>query len=179
MILKEYRNRHFMYVYWLHLNIWHFPCCHVCKNIYSDLCQKQVFRARRSHYNSEILWDVRTRPYPWYQLLAHKSPICWWHCYSLKCNIIYMLYSSWYKTHSPGLYSLSGKTSYRQISRSLEAARFNIILIVSLWNSTGISTALLSNSERLKKHKAESRGFENSWNHAIRRLLWPQWASSR
>ena len=41
-------------------------------------------------------------------------------------------------------YSLSGKTSYRQISRSLEAARFNVIIFVSLWNLTGISAALLS-----------------------------------
>ena len=42
-----------------------------------------------------------------------------------------------------GLYSLSGKTSYRQISRSLEAARLCIINIVSLLNLTGISAALL------------------------------------
>ena len=33
-----------------------------------------------------------------------------------------------------GLYSLSGKTSYRHISWSLEAARFDVIIIVSLWN---------------------------------------------
>ena len=42
-----------------------------------------------------------------------------------------------------GLYSLSGKTSYRQISWSLEAARLGVIMIVSLWNLTGISAALL------------------------------------
>ena len=42
-----------------------------------------------------------------------------------------------------GLYSLSGKTSYRQISRSLEAARLGVVLIVSLWNFTGISAAVL------------------------------------
>ena len=36
-----------------------------------------------------------------------------------------------------GLYSLSGKTSYRQISSSLEAARLGVIMIVSLWNLTG------------------------------------------
>ena len=39
-----------------------------------------------------------------------------------------------------GLYSLSGRTSYRKISRSLEAARLD----VSLWNLTGISAVLLS-----------------------------------
>ena len=42
-----------------------------------------------------------------------------------------------------GLYSLSGKTSYRQISWSLEAAILGVIKIVSLWNLTGISAALL------------------------------------
>ena len=33
-----------------------------------------------------------------------------------------------------GLYSLSDKTSYRQVSWSLEAARLDFIMIVSLWN---------------------------------------------
>ena len=42
-----------------------------------------------------------------------------------------------------GLYSLSGKTSYRQISWSLEVAKLGVIMIVSLWNLTGISAALL------------------------------------
>ena len=42
-----------------------------------------------------------------------------------------------------GLYSLSGKTTYRQISRSLEAARLGVIMIVSLRNLTGISAAML------------------------------------
>ena len=42
-----------------------------------------------------------------------------------------------------GLYSLSGKTSYRQISWSLETARLDVIMIVSLWNLAGVSAALL------------------------------------
>ena len=42
-----------------------------------------------------------------------------------------------------GLYSLSGKTSHRQMSRSLEAARLDLIMIVSLRNLTGFSAALL------------------------------------
>ena len=42
-----------------------------------------------------------------------------------------------------GLYSLRGKTSYHQISWSLEAARLDVIMIVSLRNLTGISVALL------------------------------------
>ena len=42
-----------------------------------------------------------------------------------------------------GLYSLSGKTSYRKISRSLEAARFGFKLFQSLWSLAGTSAALL------------------------------------
>ena len=42
-----------------------------------------------------------------------------------------------------GLYSLSGKTSYRKISWSLEAARFGFNLFQSLWNLAGTSAALL------------------------------------
>ena len=42
-----------------------------------------------------------------------------------------------------GLYSLSGKTSYRQISWSLEVARLDVAMVVSLWNLTGTSAALL------------------------------------
>ena len=42
-----------------------------------------------------------------------------------------------------GLYSLSGKTSYRKISWSLEAARFGFRLFQSLWNLAGTSAAAL------------------------------------
>ena len=42
-----------------------------------------------------------------------------------------------------GLYSLSGKTSYRKISWSLEAARFGFKHFQSLWNLTGTSAAVL------------------------------------
>ena len=44
---------------------------------------------------------------------------------------------------SLGLYSLSGKTSYRKISWNLEAARFGFKLFQSLWNLAGTSAALL------------------------------------
>ena len=42
-----------------------------------------------------------------------------------------------------GLYSLSDKTSYRQISWSLGAARLDVAMVVSLWNLTGTSAAAL------------------------------------
>ena len=63
-----------------------------------------------------------------------------------------------------GLHSLSGKPSYSQISWSLEAARLVVILIVLLWNLTGILAALLprcrSNIRAIWKSKPESRGFD-------------------
>ena len=40
-----------------------------------------------------------------------------------------------------GINSFKGRSSYRHTSRSLEAARLDIIMIVSLRNLTGISTA--------------------------------------
>ena len=43
-----------------------------------------------------------------------------------------------------GLYSLSGKTSYRKISWSIEAVRLDVIMSVSSSNVTGISAALLN-----------------------------------
>ena len=52
----------------------------------------------------------------------------------------------WFDIKMPpdqGLYSLSGKTSYRKISWSLEAARFEFKLFQSLWNLAGTSAALL------------------------------------
>ena len=45
--------------------------------------------------------------------------------------------------NSQGFYSLSGRKPYRQISLNLETARLDVITILSLWNLTGISAALL------------------------------------
>ena len=44
--------------------------------------------------------------------------------------------------HYLGLYSQSGKTSYRQILWNLEAARLTVMMIVSVLNLAGISAAL-------------------------------------
>ena len=70
----------------------------------------------------------------------------------------------------PGLYSLSRRTSYHKISRSLEAAKFGFKLVQSLWNLTGISTALLQISERYDHYIIQSCGFETSRDLAVRRL---------
>ena len=85
-----------------------------------------------------------------------------------------ILWSLWW-TSTLGIYSLSRRTSYRKISWSLEKSRFGI---VSLWNLTGISVALLRHahqiSERLAKSKCEPDGFETSRDLAARRpsILW-------
>ena len=55
-----------------------------------------------------------------------------------------------------GLYSLSVKTSYRQISRSLEAARLGVIMIVSFWNLTGMIVKFQSDWKSLNKNLAAS-----------------------
>ena len=66
--------------------------------------------------------------------------------------------------HIPqGLYSLSGKMPYSQISWSLEAARLDVLMTVSLW--TGISAGLVSrclSNFRAEQPKPESRGFGTS-----------------
>ena len=67
------------------------------------------------------------------------------------------------ESHFQGLYSLSGKTSYRKISWSLEAARFGFKLFQSLWNLAGTSAALLP---RCLSHFRAIR----PWQHPISRL---------
>ena len=72
-----------------------------------------------------------------------------------------------------GLYSLSRRPSYRKISWSLEATRFDVIMIVPLCNLTTSRQRCWRGaclmSERLEKFKPESRGFETSWVFAVRR----------
>ena len=54
------------------------------------------------------------------------------------------IWLSRFSAPTQGLYWLCGKTSYCQISsRSLEAAREYVTAVVMLWNSMGISVALL------------------------------------
>ena len=71
-----------------------------------------------------------------------------------------------------GLYSLSGRTSSREISWSLEAAKFGFRLFQSLWKLTGASEAALSRrlsiSERYNHYNIQSRGLEISRYHTAR-----------
>ena len=57
-----------------------------------------------------------------------------------KCNAYVPLDYTNHITNQ-GLSSLSGRTSYRKVSWSLEAARFVFRLFQSIWNSTGTSAA--------------------------------------
>ena len=47
--------------------------------------------------------------------------------------------------YSPGRYSLSGNTSYYEISRRLQARHWGVITIVYVWSLTGVSATLLEN----------------------------------
>ena len=72
-----------------------------------------------------------------------------------------------------GLYSLSGWTSYRKISWSLDAAKFGFSLFQSLWNLEGNSAVALPrclpNFRAIRSLLIPSRGFETSRDLAVRR----------
>ena len=75
----------------------------------------------------------------------------------------------------PGLYSLSGRTSYRKISWSFKAERFGFTLFQSLWKLTGISAVVLprclwSFREMISLKHPISRLHETSQDLAVRRL---------
>ena len=68
------------------------------------------------------------------------------------------------QTTDLGLYSLSGRMSYRMISWSLEATRFRFRIFQSIGNLTGILAATLpsclSNFKRYNHYDVHSRGFK-------------------
>ena len=69
-----------------------------------------------------------------------------------------------------GLYSLSSKTSYLQISWRLEAVRLNVIMIVSPWTLTGIFAAEVPNFRAIEKvSDLGSRCFDTSRDLAVSR----------
>ena len=58
---------------------------------------------------------------------------------------------TWISKEPQGLYSLSGKTSYRQISWSLEAAGLDVAMVVSLWNLVSSLPRYLPNFRAIGK----------------------------
>ena len=71
--------------------------------------------------------------------------------------------------------SISDKTSYCNISWSLEVARLIFRTIALIWNLTGASAAplpmCLSNFRAIGQSKHNSRGFKTSRDLTIRRLI--------
>ena len=65
-----------------------------------------------------------------------------------------------------GLYSLNGTTSYHKTSWSLEAARWDVAMLLSFWNLTDISAApakFQSDQKSLNQNLAASRLHEILW----------------
>ena len=77
-------------------------------------------------------WDHLTFVISWALKLVDILGNLWW-----------MVLIWWGNTVLQGFYPLSSETSYRQISWSLKAMRLDVIMIVSLWNLTGILAVVL------------------------------------
>ena len=86
-----------------------------------------ILIASRWQNRQQSHWKVKG----WFWVL-----IDWWH---IGVSII----SGCFTTLVDLIESLSGKTSYRQISWSLQAASLGVKMIVLFWNLAGISAALL------------------------------------
>ena len=90
-----------------------------------------------SHYLNQC-WLIVNRTFgKKYQWNLKQSSRIFIQKITLKCRLTNIL------SRPLGLYSLSGKTSYRKISWSIEAARLDVAMVVSLWNLTGTSAAAL------------------------------------
>ena len=66
-------------------------------------------------------------------------------------------------------HSLSGRTSCHQISWNLEAARLNVITIVSLWNLQASRQPCCRSACQISERFEKSRGFETSRDFAVTR----------
>ena len=109
-----------------------------------SLTLNEDFVARNRYLGQEwviafyrILWDESTYPSPQIKIK-----------HNITVNIFYdtvkPLYEGFHCMYcTQGLYSLSVRTSYRQNSWSLGVAGLDGMMIVSLWNLTGSSAALL------------------------------------
>ena len=78
------------------------------------------------------------------------------------------------RSRNLGPVSISGKTSYRKITRSLEAARLAVSTIASLWTLKGTSAAVLQKclsyfraGEQLWIQISRLRDFTRSWDGAV------------
>ena len=100
------------------------------------------------------------------------------HEYARSCHWLFLCLLRHRGRATQGLYSLSGKTSYREISWSLEATRLDVIMVVSLWHLTGTSAAALPmcllNFRAIGKVQTRIswlRGFTRSYSKTSYRLV--------
>ena len=105
----------------------------------------------------------------------HNKTVCIFlgiYCSIDICSTIHILGRR--QLYTLGLYSLSGKTSYRKISWSLEAARFGFKLSnhSEIWQvpRQRCCRGACQISERYEHCNFQSRGFETSRDLAVRRL---------
>ena len=123
-------------------------------------CQsREILFVQSFHYICQIIWEIwkeqgsdaavqcanfrNDLPKEQYATGKWIFTICEFKMRFARVSYIAIGPSIWKRPFHLGLYSLSGKTSYRQISWSLESARIDVAIIVSLWYLTGISAALL------------------------------------
>ena len=99
--------------------------------------QRKSRRSRLPIWTSLDVWrkGMHTMPPLWF---PHLLPLRT-HCKPVMLKITCVLYEGDLKVQ--GHYSLSGRTAYRKIPWSIEAARFGFRLSPSLWNLTGASAA--------------------------------------
>ena len=98
--------------------------------VYPEVRTKRVW-AMVSACQKIVQWEGRMSDTYWYVSIPPESDMKLRSAHSQKFEV------------TQGLYSLSGQTSYRQISWSLEAARLDVAMVVLLWNFTGTSVAAL------------------------------------
>ena len=121
------------------------PCCGILAARFSNITTFECSHRRDAiTYTHDIFQTKCKRPHHATRKFSNLYIENKYHLLTLQKKFRLLLNkgvctSAW----NQGLYSISGKTLYHQISWSLEAMTPNIIMIVSLWNLTGISTAKL------------------------------------
>ena len=99
------------------------------------------------------------------KVIHHSHPAkVWERMYDTSVSVVDKLSPSIY----PGPLFTKRSTSYRNISWSLEAARFASRLFQSPWNLTGCCRDACQISERYDHYNIQSRSFETSRDRAVK-----------
>ena len=122
-----------------------------------DQCRDLYIRSINNNVDTNGLSTIQTLSNSDIWLL-HNSYVA---RYNNQCDTYcHLLVHIWHQATCSHIYDVGRwliQTSYRQISWSLEAARLDDIMIVSLWNLTGISTAIAMLSRCLSNFRAIGR----------------------